>query len=122
VKDVGATLIRAKLSDGRGNLTPLPRLPSRAFTPVFDGLWRGRNLRASSRKLPGVGGPLHESELRGKAPSHLNDVRPCGEAPSPRPCSPASGEREQDAAWTARRISEAILPGRRKNVILAELV
>jgi len=45
----------------------LSPLAIRAFTPVFDGLWRGRNLR-SSRKFR-VRGPLHESELRGKAPS-----------------------------------------------------
>src|SRR5258707_7761754 len=45
----------------------LSPLAIRAFTPVFDGLWRGRNLR-SLRKFR-VRGPLHESELRGKAPS-----------------------------------------------------
>ncbi len=61
-------------------------------------------------QIPGWGGPLHEFELRGKAPSPSAGPR-CGETPHSGPL-PASGEREQATAKPVADLLGARSPAR----------
>jgi hypothetical protein len=44
------------------NSAHLAPLATRAFTPVFDGLWRGQSGKKEDQNSARVRGPLHDSE------------------------------------------------------------
>src|SRR5580704_17893984 len=61
--------VRCTLPSNSAHLAPLA---TRAFTPVFDGLWRGPHGKKEDQDSARVRGPLHDSErLRiAEAPPH----------------------------------------------------